>query len=60
MKASKKTIKKNLRDAIQPIVGEKSNKEIDKLVLKSIKKLSDLIADFMDKTDKKQKKKKIP
>lgn len=29
MQTNKKTIKKNLRDAIQPIIGEKSNKKID-------------------------------
>jgi hypothetical protein len=45
-----------LQEAIQPFIGENPNKEIDKLVLKSTKKLGDLIAEFMVKTEKKRKK----
>ena len=56
MKANKKAIEKNLQKAIQPIIGENPNKEIDKLVLKSTKKLGDLIAEFMVKSEKKRKK----
>jgi hypothetical protein len=56
MKANKKEIKAKLKEAIEPIVGENNSKEIDKMVLKSTKKLGDLIADFMDKTEKKRKK----
>lgn|GEM_PF-4353265 len=50
---------KNLKNAIQPIIGENGNKDIDKLVQKSTRKLSDLIAEFMVKTEKKRKKLKV-
>ncbi|MCP9747028.1 hypothetical protein [Lacihabitans sp. CS3-21] len=57
MKANKKEIKAKLKEAIEPIIGENSSKKLDKIVLKSTKKLSDLIADFMVKAEKKNAKK---
>ena len=54
MKANKKEIKAKLKEAIEPIIGENSGNERDKLVLKSTKKLGDLIADFMVKAEKKK------
>jgi hypothetical protein len=57
MKANKKEIKAKLKEAIEPIIGENNNKEIDKMVLKSTKKLGDLISAFMVKSEKKMKKK---
>ncbi|MCA0366246.1 MAG: hypothetical protein LCH67_19570 [Bacteroidetes bacterium] len=59
MKTNRKVIMKNLKNAIQPIIGENGNKDIDKLVQKSTRKLSDLIAEFMVKTEKKRKKLKV-
>lgn len=56
MKANKKEIKAKLKEAIEPIIGENSSKELDKMVLKSTKKLGDLIADFMVKAEKKNTK----
>ncbi len=58
MKANKKEIKAKLKEAIEPIIGGNSSKELDKMVLKSTKKLGDLIADFMVKSEKKMKKAK--
>lgn len=52
MKANNKKIKAKLREAIEPIIGDSSSKELDKMVKKSTKKLGDLIADFMAKTEK--------
>ncbi len=57
MKANKKEIKAKLKEAIEPIIGENSSKELDKMVLKSTKKLADLIADIMVKSEKKNAKK---
>lgn len=58
LKANKKEIKAKLKEAIEPIIGDSSNKELDKMVLKTTKKLGDLIADFMVKSEKKIKKAK--
>jgi hypothetical protein len=52
VKANNKKIKAKLREAIEPIIGDNSSKELDKMVQKSTKKLGDLIADFMAKTEK--------
>jgi hypothetical protein len=57
MKANKKEIKAKLKEAIEPIIGENSSKELDKMVLKSTKKLGDLIADYMVNAEKKNTKK---
>lgn len=57
VKANKKEIKAKLKEAIEPIIGESSSKELDKMVLKSTKKLGDLIAEFMTKAEKKNAKK---
>jgi hypothetical protein len=54
MKANKKEIKAKFKEAIEPIIGENSSNERDTLVLKSTKKLGDLIADFMVKAEKKK------
>jgi len=59
VKANKKQIKAKLKGAIEPIIGESSSKELDKVILKSTKKLGDLIADFMVKSEKKMKKKNL-
>jgi hypothetical protein len=56
MKANKKEIIAKLREAIEPIIGENSGNERDTLVLKSTKKLGDMIAEFMVKAEKKRKK----
>ena len=56
MKANKKEIKAKFKEAIEPIIGENSSNKLDTLVLKSTKKLGDLIADFMVKAEKKRKK----
>jgi hypothetical protein len=56
IKANKKELKAKLQQAIKPIVGENSSNELDKMVLKSTKKLGDLISDFMVKAAKKRKK----
>jgi hypothetical protein len=56
MKANKKEIKAKLKEAIEPIIGENSSKELDKMVLKSTKKLGDLIADYMVNAEKKNTK----
>lgn len=56
MKSKRKVIQNKLQDAVEPIIGKERNKKTDEIVLKSTKKLSDLIADFMVKVEKKRKK----
>jgi hypothetical protein len=57
VKANKKEIKTKLKEVIEPILGNSSSKELDRMVLKSTKKLGDLISDFMVKAKKRNAKK---